>query len=186
MQDISQEVIINAAQGDIRAFEEIYRACAEFVYNVALRVARNNEDAQEITQEVFMTMYHKLKTFRFQSSLRTWVYRVTINKALNYVKKTAKTRSQTVEYNDDIGCEQSPGVIETVQSKEAQENIIADLLKTLSSEQAACIILRSVEGFSYEEIAQTLKININAVRSRLKRAREKLMAGKKEAVGHEM
>ncbi len=180
MQDISDEVLIKAAQGDLEAFDQVYKAACVFVYNVAYRVVQHKEEAQEVTQEVFITLHKKLKDFRFQSSFKTWVYRVTTNCAINHVKKISKERNRRVDYDDNL--EIPTAEVEMDIDKEDRKERINELLKVLNPEQRACIVLRNIEGLSYEEIARALEININTVRSRLKRAREKLLAlGKKVA-----
>ena len=91
MEDISQEILIKASQGDMQAYEHVYKTTNSFVYNVAFRVVNNREDAMEVTQEVFLIIYHKLKSFRFESSFKTWIYRITSNCAINYAKKSSRT-----------------------------------------------------------------------------------------------
>jgi RNA polymerase sigma-70 factor (ECF subfamily) len=86
--DISREILIKAAQGGISEFEALYKAAAGFVYTVALRVTANEQDAQEVTQDVFLKIHKKLKDFRFRSSFKTWVYRITVNTALNTLRRT--------------------------------------------------------------------------------------------------
>lgn len=182
MEDISKDTITRAAGGNIEAFEEIYKMYSGFVYNVAFRVACNQEDAREVTQDVFLTVYRKLKSFRFQSSFKTWIYRIAVNMSINYVKKISKKRNRTVEYNDNFDLGQAANLTDKKIQKEHRQNVINKLLSALNPEQRACIVLRHIEGLSYEEIAGTLKVNINTVRTRLKRAREKLLAARKEVV----
>jgi len=177
MEDIAQETLIKASQGDMKAYEDIYKASNSFVYNVALRVVNNREDALEVAQEVFMIIYHKLKDFRFESSFKTWIYRITANYAINFAKKNA--RAKTVPYEDSFG---EGAVLNDVQAhmdQEHQNQLIEKLLGELNPDQRACVVLRDIQGLSYEDIAQTLNININTVRSRLKRSREKLLSLKK-------
>lgn len=179
MQDISREILIKASEGDLRSFETIYKAVSAFVYNVAYRVVGNSHDADEVTQEVFLNVYHKLKDFRFQSSLKTWIYRITVNCAINYSKKMSRERDKRKAYEEDPATPKVFNVPEIMETGNAKEEFVVSLLKNLNPDQRTCIILRSIEGLSYEEIADTLKISINTVRSRLKRAREKLLtAGK--------
>src|SRR5476651_1906364 len=101
MEDISKDILIKASQGDMRAFEDVYKASNSFVYNVAYRVVNNREDALEVAQEVFMIIHDKLKTFRFESSFKTWVYRITANYAINYAKKSS--RAKTVPFEESFG-----------------------------------------------------------------------------------
>ena len=186
MQEITDEVLRKASQGDLACFRTIYNAAGGFVYNVALRVTSNKEDAEEVLQEVFLTVYHKLKEFRFQSSFKTWVYRIAVNQAINYSRKAAKQRNRTVEYTEEFNAVSVNPEAGLNMEREAREKLVHKLLSDLNPEQRACIVLRNLEGLSYQEIAESLGININTVRSRLKRAREALISFGKEVVHHEL
>lgn len=174
MEDISQEILIKASQGDMQAYEHVYKTTNSFVYNVAFRVVNNREDAMEVTQEVFLIIYHKLKSFRFESSFKTWIYRITSNCAINYAKKSSRTK--TVPFEEALGEGSVLSDVQTKMDQEHQEQLIEKLLGELNPDQRACVVLRDIQGLSYEQIAQALNININTVRSRLKRSREKLLS----------
>lgn len=176
MLDISNQIIERAAAGDIDAFEEIYRAASGFVYNVALRMTNNREDAAEVTQDVFMKAYNNLKDFQFRSSLKTWLYRITANTAINHYKKGAKHARGRIEFEPalDYGQQDKDPAVDLIE-KEEREKQVSSLLEAVPPEQRACLVLREIEGLSYKEIAEALKININTVRTRLKRARQKLL-----------
>ncbi len=181
MQSLTENILRQAAEGDIAAFEAIYRACSGFVFNVACRVVNSRDDADEVTQEVFLTMHRQLKNFRFQSAFKTWTYRITINTAINYAKKKSKEQNRTVEYMDNNEYQN------TIQENDASDkDVVTTLLAMLTPDQRACLVLRSIEGLSYQEIAEALDININTVRSRIKRAREALMVYRKKVVAHEL
>jgi len=177
VQDIDKEILIRASQGDMRAFEAVYKSTSSFVYNVAYRVVNNREDAMEVAQEVFLTIHHKLKTFRFESSFKTWIYRITANTAINYAKKSSKMKQ--VPFEEAITAGSVDNEAHAHLEAEHQNQRIEQLLAELNPEQRACVVLRNIQGLSYEEIAKALKININTVRSRLKRSREKLLSLKK-------
>ncbi|MCA9404918.1 MAG: sigma-70 family RNA polymerase sigma factor [Candidatus Omnitrophica bacterium] len=179
MDDLTEDIVLQAARGDVEAFENIYKHYSAFVYNVALRMLKNIENAQEVTQDVFVTLYRKLETFRFESSLKTWIYRITMNTAINYAKKVSRIQDRTVEFDANRYPAASPSKV--ISQDQLQKRIDA-LLSVLNPDQKACVILRSLEGLSYEEIASTLNININTVRSRLKRAREKMLSIKEEVM----
>ena len=186
MQDIAGNIIIRASEGDTDAFEVIYREFINFVSNVAYRVVNSRDDAEEVTQEVFLNIYRQLKYFRFESSLKTWIYRITANTAINYSKKASKHYSEMAGYmevSDRVNTnERAPDKI----SGEFNETIITALLDAITPDQRACIVLRSIEGLSYQEIAETLKIPVNTVRSRIKRARETMLSKRKEVIQNEL
>ena len=173
--EIPDDILIQASRGDLAAFEAVYKASAGFVYNVAFRIVGNREDAEEVTQEVFLIIHGKLKGFRFESSFKTWAYRITANCAINFAKKTSRTSNKTMEYDDTLFEPTASGDVRADMDKEHHSKAINDLLSTINPQQRACVVLRNIEGLSYQQIADTLKINVNTVRSRLKRAREKLL-----------
>jgi RNA polymerase sigma-70 factor (ECF subfamily) len=184
MQDILKETVSRAAGGDPEAFEEIFKTYFHFVDNVALRMLNNRQDAEEVTQEVFLNIHRQLKNFRFEASLKTWIYRITLNCAINYSKKRARQHPPAVEYNDALAG--GPPEIHQTADREYHEKVIAALLNALEPSQRSCIILRSIEGLSYQDIARTLQIPINTVRSRIKRARETMLAMKTEVIKNEV
>ena len=176
MVDIGQELLKKAGAGDMLAFEEVYKATSGFVYNVALRITRNYADAQEVTQDVFVKICHSLKDFQFRSTFKTWVYRITVNMAINRYRKVKREERDRIDYTEIIesfpaGNSAADGAI-----KNDNEMILNKLLDRLIPEHKICLVLREIEGLSYQEIADILKIPLNTVRSRLKRAREALLA----------
>jgi RNA polymerase sigma-70 factor (ECF subfamily) len=176
MQNISENILIRASEGDMEAFEEIYRISSGYVYTVAIKVTGNREDAEEVTQDVFLSIHKNLKSFRFRSSFKTWIYRITTNKAINAYRKRSKERARKIPFDDETAAEEieTPGVSKL--DEEHQKKLVSVMLESLPSEQRACVVLKDIEGLKYKEIALALKININTVRSRLKRAREKLIS----------
>lgn len=171
MQDIPRETIETAAHGDLDAFAEIYRAASGFVYTLAFRIAGNREEAEEITQDVFLKIHRHLREFQFRSAFKTWLYRIAVNTALNAHKRLRRERVSRVDIE---GIEDVAAAPEKQDNKEAHD-AVSRLLGRLNPDQRACISLREIEGMSYEEIARTLGVNINTVRTRLKRARAALI-----------
>jgi RNA polymerase sigma-70 factor (ECF subfamily) len=175
MVDISNEIIAKAIEGDMSAFEEIYRSASGFVYSVALRVTGNRSDADEVTQDVFVKVHHSLRDFGFRSSLKTWIYRIAVNTAINHHKRLARHSDRRVDLETEMLPGQGREKIDEMSDKEEAERKVSVLLGSLDADQRACLVLREIEGLDYKEIARTLSINLNTVRSRLKRAREKLI-----------
>jgi RNA polymerase sigma-70 factor (ECF subfamily) len=187
MQEIERELIVRAAQGDERAFREIYRRSSGYVYTLAYRVVNTKHDAEEVTQDVFLKIHRSLGSFKFEAAFKTWLYRIALNTALNHAKKRSRVTTREVEEGFE-----DPA---TVTQADARKGLEADdaemrlkgLLDQLNPDQRACIVSREIEGMDYQGIALSLGININTVRSRLKRARETLMAlgqSQKEVANH--
>ena len=102
MQELDRETIIQAARGDETAFETLYLKYADFVYRVAYGMLSNAEEAKEVTQLVFISLHRSLKYFSFKSALSTWIYRITINTAINQGKKLSRDRKRFVSYKDEL------------------------------------------------------------------------------------
>jgi len=180
MQEISIQTIKEASEGSMAAFRQIYDKASGFVYNVALRILNNKEDAEEVAQDVFVNIFRSLDKYYFGSSLKTWMYRITVNASLNCVRRRKKEINKHVSYDDALEkeqglCSSAPGA-----KRLEDEELVTRMLDMLNPDQRACIVLRNIEGLSYEEIAVALAININTVRSRLKRAREILLTCRNE------
>jgi RNA polymerase sigma-70 factor (ECF subfamily) len=176
IQEIPNELLIKAADGDVDAFAEIYKASFVFVYNVVLRIAGNRDDAGETAQESFIKIFDNLKHFKFRSSIKTWIYRIAVNTALNARKKAAHHTHREVPLDENLtgeAAQENP--VERNSTNRSNKESVQLLLNMLNPDQRTCVVLRDMQGLSYEEIAHTLHININTVRSRLKRAREILI-----------
>ncbi|MBU1862504.1 MAG: RNA polymerase sigma factor [Candidatus Omnitrophica bacterium] len=187
MIEISREIIQKASTGDMISFEELYTLTSSYVYSVALRITTQRENAEEVTQDVFLKLYDNLKYFKFQSSFKTWLYRITVNTALTKVKKYANDMARRSDFDTamrDRGYEE-----ESTQRLVYDDNkiLVKKMLKALNPDQRSCVVLRDIEGFSYDEIAKILHINVNTVRTRLKRGRDLLVRTfRKGVMCHEM
>lgn len=187
MQEIEREMIARAGQGDLGAFREIYQRASGYVYTLAYRVVNAKRDAEEVTQDVFLKLHKSLGSFKFEASFKTWLYRIAVNTALNHAKKRSRVTAREVEeLFEDPATVTQPDAAQGIEAGETKDRLKI-LLDQLNPDQRACIVLREIEGLDYQGIATSLGININTVRSRLKRARETLMVlGKKEVADHGM
>jgi RNA polymerase sigma-70 factor (ECF subfamily) len=170
-----QELVDLARSGDINAFEKIYRLYSGMVYSVAYRIVNNVPDAEEVTQDVFVAAHKGLQGFQGDSLLKTWLYRITVNRALNTIKRSRRIRSNEMLFDHDVDPDNLPNNIDQAVDNEAAKTKADELLSALDPDKRACLTLRAVEGLSYQEISAALGININTVRTRLKRAREALL-----------
>ena len=180
------QIIQKAQQGDMAAFEQIYKECAGFVFNVSYRITNHYDDAQEVTQEVFVTVYKKLPDFREQAALKTWLYRIAVNTAINYIKKESGYRRKADRYKADQQTQHKPSNIEKDISAMDQQARVQVLLEPLPEPQRQCMILKHLQGLQCQEIADILQENVNTVKTRLKRARETLVNMSKKGNNHEL
>ncbi len=185
MKEIGREIIERAASGDTAAFEDIYREFSSAVYTVALGITRNRQDAEEATQDVFIKVFRGLKGFMFGSSFGTWLYRITVNTAINICRRRSRRGMETAGYDEARGVlPAGPNAAdEEALRRDASERVYG-ILEKMKPEHRSCIVLREIEGLDYSEIARVLSIPLNTVRSRLKRAREALIANSRKE-GHD-
>ncbi len=164
--------------GNISAFEEIISRYEVKVMNLALRFTRNQEDAEEVMQDVFTTVYRKIDGFRGQSAFSSWLYRIVVNAA--FMKLRKKKQNQTISMDDlapavkqycidrdTLACTHSHGVAVT---RELQE-VLQRAIDRLPDQYRAVFVLRDVDGLSNQETSEILDLSIPAVKSRLHRSR---------------
>lgn len=153
------------------------------IYNLVLHIVENGTDAADVLQETFINVFEGIKGFRGGSSLKTWIYRVAVHAALNHRRGWLRRhRRETVSLDDDHG---GPGVLisagpadtetpyEALELSERQE-LLRRALRSLAQPYRAVVVLREMEGMSYEEIAQVLGVSEGTVKSRLVRGRDLL------------
>lgn len=172
---VPKELIERASEGDRAAFKEVYDMTGGYVYSVALRMTGNSEDAQEVTQDVFLKVHKNLKKFEYRSAFSTWLYRITVNTALSRIKKLHKDKPVQVDADTAFEKVRTPSALDQKIKKEDQEAKVCQIMSYLNLDQRACLLLRVIEGMDYKGIADVLEISINTVRTRLKRAREVLL-----------
>jgi len=145
------------------------------LFNVALRMLGNVQDAEDVTQTVFLNVFHKLRTYDPKYKFFSWIYRMTVNESLNLLKR----RKPTVTLEDDLGIP-APGAAPD-RAAEAEDRVGKALLG-LKPDDRAVVVLRHFVSFSYQEIADVLGIPVQTVKSRLFTARERLRLALVEGV----
>lgn len=182
--DKSDEELVNlyTNDGEESAFDEIVSRYSDRIYGFAFRITRNTSDAEEVFQEVFLTLTKKLDTFRGESKFSSWLYRVTVNASYMYLRSQKKHESNISLENyapyDDKGTlmgrimdkdwSSRPDII--IYGKEALK-IIDESINELPESYRTVFHLRDIDGLSNEEVADILEITVPAVKSRLHRAR---------------
>src|ERR1044072_3279147 len=162
-----------AATGDVAAFEEVYRTYHRRVYAQCLRMTRSVAEAEDLTQEVFIQLYRKLKTFRGESLFTTWLHRMTTNAVLMHFRRIAARPERTTEDSDDLN--QFVTGTESLNATSLVDRIALDqAIRRLSPGYRAVFILHDVEGYEHHQIGQMLGCAVGTSKSQLNKARIKL------------
>ena len=174
--DEELEMICRARGGDSAAYEHLYRHYSATVHSWCLQITCNCADAEDLAQEVFLRLFLKLPTFRGDSKLSTWLYRVVVNCALMQFRKHKRTvpsvsavlPKQPSSFDGDITLEQ------TVPASAREVVMIMQAVATLAPGKRSVFIMHDVSGFTHREIAQRLHLSIEGSKCRLRRARMEL------------
>lgn len=153
--------------GDESVFSELLKRHKEKVRNIIYLTLSNTDGVDDIAQEVFITVYRHLKSFRFESQFTTWLYRITINKCKDHLRKK-NIRSIFLPLKDE------EPVFESINEDTDIKHIVRNAVATLPDKLRIPLVLKDLEGFSYQEIADTMECEIGTVKSRIFRAREAL------------
>ena len=171
--DNEERILIQRCQqGDKTACEHIFLKYKDMVYNVAYGMLSNVEDAQDITQEVFLHVFGKISQFRFKASFSTWLYRIVVNMCLNERRKRQKHDLNATELKEHYErIRPSVNTPEDELLKKERLGQVQQALATLKDAHRTILVLREIEGLSYEELANVLKCSVGRVKSRLHEAR---------------
>jgi RNA polymerase sigma-70 factor (ECF subfamily) len=186
-----QELVAGLRAGVEDAYEKLLARFQQPVYNLALRLLNNPGDASDVVQEVFLKVFRNVSSFRRQSSLKTWIYRITVNEAHNQQRWFCRHRSREVGLDDEreeIHFRTVPDSGRTPfdYTFDGEKHLLIEAaLGRINPIFRESVVLRDIEDLSYEEIAEVLQISIGTVKSRIMRGREALreeLAGQLEPV----
>jgi RNA polymerase sigma-70 factor, ECF subfamily len=162
----SDRFLVGAAQaGDLHAFEALVGRHQDAVYRVALRMLGSKVDAEDAAQEALVQAWRALSTFRGESEFSTWLYRIVTNRCLK-----ARAARHPMEALPDVLIDRDSDPAEALVQSE-RLHALARAVLALPAEQRAALVLRELEGLSYEQIAQALGVTVPAVKGRIHRAR---------------
>lgn len=178
-----QVLVQRARDGELAAYDELIQRYQERIYATVYHMTANHEDANDLAQETFIKAFKALNSFKGDSSFYTWIYRIAVNKTINFLKQR---RNRThMSLNDvDFNVEHDPDMVALVSHNtphrearisELQEKLNAALLK-LSEVHRMVVVLHDVQGVPHEEIGKMMNCNVGTVRSRLFYARQQLQA----------
>ncbi|MEP7255432.1 MAG: RNA polymerase sigma factor [Ferruginibacter sp.] len=174
------ELIVQLQQGDESAFKKLVDEWQDMVYNTALGIVQNADDADDITQEVFIQVYQSVSSFKGESKLSTWLYRITVSKALDHEKK--KKRKKRFGFVQSLFGGQDEEQLHPVEfnhpgvqlEKKERAGELFDALKQIPDSQRIAFTLHKLEGQSYQEIAEIMNTTLYAVESLMSRAKNSL------------
>lgn len=171
-----QELVRAAAGGDTEAFARLVRTYENKIYSLAFRMCGSADDASDIAQEVFLAAWRGLPSFRGDSGFATWLYRLTSNAAIDYLRRQKKQRGDMSLDDEELGLDAvdtGPGPQDAAERTEVR-SVVAAGLQELSEGHRQVLVLREIQGLSYEEIADVLEVDLGTVKSRISRARSAL------------
>ncbi len=174
-------LVEESRKGNVDAFEELIKDYKRVAYNIALRILRNVEDAEDASQEALIKVYKSIQNFNMQSTFKVWMYRIVVNTCIDF-KRKKNINVVSMDEGIDVGGDNqvyreiaddsaNPDVL---LAKNFNSKVINDAVSKLEDDYKAIIILRDIQGFSYSEIAEILSCNLGTVKSRLNRARKSL------------
>jgi RNA polymerase sigma factor, sigma-70 family len=189
------KLLKKSIKGDGEAFGELIRKYENFIYNIVYQAIGNRDDAFDVSQEVFIKAFRGLKNFRGDCKFSTWMYKIAVNASKDYIRDKSKRNTVSLSdwTDDDNGDEarvsmKPPEIVEeSVDAKpeEAYERnerreLVREAIANLSDDHKNVVVLRDIEGYSYEDISDMLNIEIGTVKSRLNRARNAIKEYLKE------
>lgn len=177
-QNIKQEITVNSS------FEEIYEEYGRRILNLAFKMVRNEETARDLTQEIFIKVYLNKDSFKKESHIYTWIYRIALNHIINYLKKSSKRNLMSIEENKTLNGfdkgkvllnnNDNPTPIDII-NKSERENIIWKAINSLPAKYRVPFILHKYEDKGQKEIAELMGISVSAVETRVHRAKKQLI-----------
>ena len=181
--NLDEELIIvrKVLGGDRNAFEELVLANQKNVYNLAIKMTGNEDDALDISQEAFLKAYRQLEGFRGESRFSVWLYRLTYNLCIDFLRKKPKATSVPLTFQDDDGdvhdlnIPDMRSLPEDKLLRREKRKAIANSINELGQQHREILVMREITGMSYGEMAETLGLSEGTVKSRLARARRSLV-----------
>ena len=173
-----KELVANIINKDQNAFKQLFEQYKDFVYNICYRMSGNREEAEDITQDVFIKIFHSVEKFRGDAKLSSWIYRIAVNtclkkersKKLNYWVSLEFMFQDKEEFQPMSGDKLPDQLVEISEA----EQIVQHAIQQLPGRQRTALILHRYENLSYQEIAQIMEISLSAVESLQHRAKHNL------------
>ena len=176
------QIVRKVLEGDVNAFETLVVEYEKNVYAITQRMTGNAEDAADMTQETFIKAYNSLSSFRGDSKFSVWLYRIATNVCLDFLRSRSRKPTVSLSMEDDDGEEMQLDIADESQSPEMllERGLTRDAvrrgLNALPPDYKQILLLREIQGLSYDEISDVLDLEVGTVKSRIFRARKRLCA----------
>lgn len=175
------ELVLKAQQGDLHAFDLLVERYHSKIYGLTYNMTSNREDAEDLTQEIFVKAYEALPRFKGKSSFYTWVYRIAVNKTINYRKKRNRKRALSLDsFDQDIKLDDAyhemtakGSPLRNISLSELQKKL-NEALQNLSEKHRTVVVMHDMQGIPHDEIAKVVGASVGTVRSRLFYARRQM------------
>ena len=174
MSNDDKKLLKLAQKGDVAAFEQLVSSNQRRIYNLCFQMTRNVQDAEDMAQEALLKAWRSLHRFNARSSFSTWLHRIAVNTCLDKLRKN-KAHMVSIQEMSESGRTLQDERSDHMEERSADRQEIKRALRALAPSHRAIIILRDVQGYAYEEIAKILHCPLGTVRSRLARARKKMI-----------
>lgn len=176
------QIVRKVLEGDVNAFETLVVEYEKNIYAITQRMTGNAEDAADMTQETFIKAYNSLSSFRGDSKFSVWLYRIATNVCLDFLRSRSRKPTVSLSMEDDDGEEMQLDIADESQSPEMllERGLTRDAvrrgLNALPPDYKQILLLREIQGLSYDEISDVLDLEVGTVKSRIFRARKRLCA----------
>lgn len=168
-----RELIDRILDNHPEEYEKLVRRHQDHIYGLCLSLMKNPTDAEDAAQEIFLKAYRRLRDFRFESTFSTWLYRVAYYHSLDLLKARSRHPAQSLDALTEARGEFAEEPTQPVESTD-QTDLARQALESLNPDERLILSLREIQGLTYEELTETLTLSLDAVKSRLRRARESL------------
>jgi RNA polymerase sigma factor (sigma-70 family) len=178
-----EELVLKSQKGSLTAYDELVRRYYGRIYSLVYNMTSNREDAEDLVQEVFVKAHRSLPRFHGNSAFYTWIYRIAVNRTINYRKK--RTRQQAMRLDDMTPDVREDAAFSKLVSNDTPvrrmriselQKKLNEALQTLSEKHKQVVVMHDVQGMAHEEIAKVLRVSTGTVRSRLFYARKHLQS----------
>ena len=173
--EINRELLKAMKNGDQYAFKQVYELTVDNAYAVSYRILNNNEDSQEAVQNSYIKVFHKIKSFDMEKPFKPWLYRLVLNSAIDLYRRRKTYMERIKDFvSEKITMDDSSTKAENINEKLSDKDLLYKKIKALSIGDQKIVVLAGIEGMEYNEISKVLGMNVNTIKTKMRRIKQKL------------